>query len=76
MTNIPDDINREWLDEKFLSVHAAIETVASLTKSELRSLRKDVNTIQEKDKSRSLAVYTAVIGAVVSLVGVFAITVS
>jgi hypothetical protein len=76
MTNIPDDINREWLDEKFLSVHTAIETVASLTKSELRSIRKDVNSIQDKDKARSLAVYTAVVGAVVALVGVGAITIS
>lgn len=76
MTNIPDDINREWLDEKFLSVHAAIETVASLTKSELRSLRKDVNSIQDKDKSRGLAVYTAVVTAVFALVGVGAVTIS
>jgi hypothetical protein len=68
MSDAPQDINREWLDERFSGVMAAIAAAASLNEEIFRGIRKEVRDVDKKvdsnkeyEKARRLVVYGALL---------------
>jgi hypothetical protein len=64
MSDAPQDINREWLDERFSGIMAALSAAAMLNEEIFKGIRKEVADVdkkvdgnQEYEKSKRLVVY-------------------